>query len=137
KGGADLASDPRPMRRDRVIAMVRRRHGPEAAAAVQAFSSATGPLREHYRARVAEYVGELGLEMIDAVSAGLTIGEASLPTRSSAIAVSEQELRPGLEGLRTRHREGEWRRRSRHRPSVFLRWPVGDHRSRSQGRKAG
>jgi hypothetical protein len=62
--------------RDHTIAAVRRRHGPKAAEAVQAFRTATGPLRDHYRARVADYVGELGLELMDAVSAGLTIGEA-------------------------------------------------------------
>jgi hypothetical protein len=50
--------------RDHTLASVRRRHGPKAAEAVQAFRTATGPLRDHYRARVADYVGELGLELI-------------------------------------------------------------------------
>jgi hypothetical protein len=65
------------MRRAHPVAIVRRRHGPKAADAIEAFGSATGPLRDHYRDRVADYVGELGLELLDGVVAGLTISEAA------------------------------------------------------------
>jgi hypothetical protein len=103
-------------RRDRVIAIVRRRHGPEAAEAVQTFRSATGPLREHLRARVADYVGELGLEMIDAVVAGLTIGEAARLIDGLALKRLE---------LAARHR---WPR-----PLVRANLPRPNFRSRTYG----
>jgi hypothetical protein len=80
------------MRRDRIIATVRRRHGPQAAAAVQTFRAATGPLRDHYRARVADYVGELGLELMDAVTAGLTIAEAGRLVSSSDGSSSQRDV---------------------------------------------
>jgi hypothetical protein len=62
---------------DHAVAIFNRRRDPKAAAAIQAFRAAAGPLRDHYRASVAQYVGELGLELIDSVISGLTIAEAA------------------------------------------------------------